>query len=150
MLHKLEHALAPWSAYLIMPVFALANSGVAFDLNDFPSVITSPVSLGIIFGLFIGKQAGIFGASYLLVKLKVATLPSMVTTKHLYAASILGGIGFTMSLFVSSLSFTDNEQLSIAKISIMTASVLAAVVGLLVFKTIKSQDVTEGSTENLP
>jgi NhaA family Na+:H+ antiporter len=149
MLQKLEHTLAPWSAYLIMPVFALANSGVAFDFNDFPSVITSPVSLGIIFGLFVGKQIGIFGASYLLVKLKVATLPSMVTSKHLYAASILGGIGFTMSLFVSSLSFTDNAQLSIAKISIMTASVLAAVVGLLVFKTIKPQEDTEGSTENL-
>ncbi len=138
MLHKLEHALAPWSAFVIMPVFALANSGVAIDMGNLTALILTPVSLGIIFGLFAGKQLGIFGFSYLLIKLKIASLPSRVTKRHLYGASVLGGIGFTMSLFISSLSFSDAISLSTAKIAIMTASVLAAVAGTLIFKFINS------------
>ncbi len=97
----------------------------------------NPVSLGIIFGLFIGKQIGIFGASYILVKLKIAKLPSKVTKRHLYGASVLGGIGFTMSLFVSSLSFTEESALSMAKISIIIASILSAAFGAAIFKIIK-------------
>ena len=85
----------------------------------------------------IGKQIGIFGVSYALVKLKIASLPAHVTKRHLYGASVLGGIGFTMSIFVSSLSFTDKIALSTAKISIMIASILAAILGTIVFKLIK-------------
>ena len=136
-LHKLEHILTPWSSFVIMPIFALANSGIAIDINSLSTGIFEPVSLGIIFGLFIGKQIGIFGASYILVKLKIASLPYQVTKRHLYGASVLGGIGFTMSLFVSSLSFADQSVLNEAKISIMVASVLAAVVGAIVFALIK-------------
>lgn len=138
-LHNLEHTLAPWSSFIIMPIFALANAGIYIDINSFSTVILTPVSLGIIFGLFIGKQVGIFGVSYILVKLKIAKLPSEVTTKHLYGASVLGGIGFTMSLFVSSLSFSDEAVLSTAKISIMVASILAAIVGMIIFKCIEPQ-----------
>jgi len=89
-----------------------------------------------LFGLFIGKQVGIFGTAYFLIRLKIAKLPPKVNLKHIYGASLLGGIGFTMSLFVSSLSF-EGEMLSIAKISIMAASVLSALAGLLVFKFIR-------------
>ena len=96
-----------------------------------------PVSLGIIFGLAIGKQIGIFGVSYVLLKLKVAKLPSQVTKRHLYGASVLGGIGFTMSIFVSSLSFVDETVLAAAKISIMIASILAAILGGIIFGLIK-------------
>ena len=78
-----------------------------------------------------------FGVSYILVKLKVAKLPSQVTKRHLYGASVLGGIGFTMSIFVSSLSFADETVLAIAKISIMIGSILAALLGTIVFKLIK-------------
>lgn len=136
-LYKLEHILAPWSSFVIMPIFALANSGIAIDVNNLSTAILEPVSLGIIFGLFAGKQIGIFGASYVLVKLKIASLPQQVTKRHLYGASVLGGIGFTMSLFVSSLSFADQALLTEAKIGIMAASILAAIWGAIVFAFIK-------------
>ncbi|WP_026889431.1 Na+/H+ antiporter NhaA [Clostridium beijerinckii] len=136
-LYKFEHVLTPLSSFIIMPIFALANSGITIDINSLSTAIISPVSLGIIFGLFIGKQIGIFGASYILVKLKFAKLPSKVTKRHLYGASVLGGIGFTMSLFVSSLSFTEENVLSMAKISIIIASILSAAFGAVIFKIIK-------------
>ncbi len=136
-LYKLEHALTPWSSFGVMPIFAFANAGIAINFSSFSSNIFSPASLGIIFGLFIGKQIGIFGTSYILVKLKIAKFPASATKRHMYGASILGGIGFTMSIFVSSLSFTDEATLSTAKISIMIASILAAVYGTIVFKFIK-------------
>ncbi|NMF07258.1 Na+/H+ antiporter NhaA [Clostridium beijerinckii] len=136
-LYRFEHFLTPLSSFIIMPIFALANSGITIDINSLSTAIISPVSLGIIFGLFIGKQIGIFGASYILVKLKLAKLPSKVTKRHLYGASVLGGIGFTMSLFVSSLSFTEESVLSMAKISIIIASILSAAFGAVIFKIIK-------------
>ncbi|AQS08354.1 Na(+)/H(+) antiporter NhaA [Clostridium saccharobutylicum] len=136
-LYKLEHALTSWSSYGIMPIFAFANSGITINAEGFSSNIFSPACLGIIIGLFIGKQVGIFGLSYILVKLKIAKFPSNVTKRHLYGASILGGIGFTMSIFVSSLSFADPSILSMAKLCIMIASILAAVYGAIVFKFIK-------------
>jgi NhaA family Na+:H+ antiporter len=136
-LHRLENKLVPWSSFVIMPIFALANSGVTININSFSAILLNPVSLGIIFGLFVGKQVGIFGFSYILVKLKIAKLPSKVTKRHLYGASVLSGIGFTMSLFVSSLSFVDEAVLSAAKLSIMIASILAAILGTIVFKIIK-------------
>ncbi|AWK52147.1 Na+/H+ antiporter NhaA [Clostridium beijerinckii] len=136
-LYRLEHTLTPVSSFLIMPIFALANSGITIDINSIGLTILKPVSLGIIFGLIIGKQIGIFGVSYILIKLKVAKLPAQVTKRHLYGASVLGGIGFTMSIFVSSLSFVDETVLSTAKISIMIASILAAILGGIVFGLIK-------------
>lgn len=140
MLYRFEHALTPWSSFVIMPIFALANSGITVDINSLSANLLTPVSLGIIFGLFAGKQVGVFGASYILVKLKIAKLPSQVTKRHLYGASVLSGVGFTMSLFVSSLSFADETILSTAKISIMIASVLAAILGIVIFKLIKPND----------
>lgn len=139
MLFKLEHILTPWSAFVIMPIFALANSGVAIQFKNFSTLILAPVSLGILLGLFLGKQIGIFGVSYLLIRFKIAKLPSRVTIKHLYGASLLGGIGFTMSLFISSLAFSEDTVLSIAKVSIISASILSAIVGSLIFKSIKPQ-----------
>ena len=136
-LSRFEHVLSPWSSFVIMPIFALANAGIEIDINSFSTTIFSPVSFGIIFGLFIGKQIGIFGVSYILVKFKIAKLPAKVTKKHLYGASVLGGIGFTMSIFVSSLSFSDIDTLSLAKTSIMIASILAAIVGSIIFKILE-------------
>ena len=134
--HRFEHALTPISAFIIMPIFALANAGITIDISSLSTIILEPVSLGIIFGLFFGKPIGIFGVSYILVKFKIASLPVQVTKRHLYGASILGGIGFTMSIFVSSLSFADETVLATAKISIMVASLIAAVLGAIVFKII--------------
>ena len=134
--HRFEHALTPISAFIIMPIFALANAGITIDISSLSTIILEPVSLGIIFGLFFGKPIGIFGVSYILVKFKIASLPVQVTKRHLYGASVLGGIGFTMSIFVSSLSFADETVLATAKISIMIASIIAAVLGAIVFKII--------------
>lgn len=142
-LHKFEHALAPLSSFIIMPIFALANSGITIDFSSLKASIMTPVSLGIIFGLVMGKQIGIFGVSYILLKLKVASLPVHVTKRHLYGASVLGGIGFTMSIFVSSLSFADETVLATAKISIMIASILAALLGWIVFALIEFESEKE-------
>lgn len=139
MLYIFEHALTPWSSFVIMPIFALANSGIKIDISSLSANLITPVSLGITLGLFIGKQVGVFGVSYILVKFKIAKLPSQVTKRHLYGASVLAGIGFTMSLFVSSLSFTDETILATAKISIMIASILAAILGIIIFKLINPQ-----------
>lgn len=139
MLYKLEHALQPWSAFLIMPIFALANSGVTIQFSNFTDLILSPINLGIFLGLFLGKQLGIFTTSYLLIKLNISKLPSKVTFKHLYGASLLAGIGFTMSLFIASLSFSEDTLLSTAKISIISASTISAIVGFLVLRSIKPE-----------
>lgn len=139
MLYKLEHALEPWSAFLIMPIFALANSGVTVQFGSITELILSPINLGIFLGLFVGKQLGVFITSYLLIKLNISSLPSKVTFKHLYGASLLAAIGFTMSLFIASLSFSESNLLSTAKISIISISTISAISGFLVLKSIKPE-----------
>lgn len=139
MLHRLEYRISPWSSYLIMPIFALANAGVVINRESFSTIMTTPVSIGIILGLFLGKQIGIFLVSYLLVKFKIASLPYGVNKKHLYGASILGGIGFTMSIFVSTLSFSEEAVLSTAKLSIILVSLLSAIYGSIFFKIIEPE-----------
>ena len=137
-LSRLEHALQPWVAFGVMPVFAFTNAGVSIDIKVFKDLITSPISFGIIAGLFLGKQMGIFGFSYLMINLKMASLPKRVTMKQLYGVSILAGIGFTMSIFISTLAFKDTNMLATAKISIIVASLLSAMVGFL-FLSMKSK-----------
>lgn len=141
-LHKLEHSLHPWVTYFIMPVFALANAGVKIDLGSVGNLITSPVSLGIILGLFLGKQFGITVASYLMVKSKLAVLPSGLRWNHIYGASLLGGIGFTMSLFIAGLAFGDEVLLANAKIAILTGSFISAITGIVVLTKTSSADST--------
>lgn len=138
--YKFEHFLNLLSAYFIMPIFAFANSGVVINAGSFRRLITSSVSCGIILGLFLGKQLGIFGVSYFLIKFKLANLPSRVSMKHIYGASVLGGIGFTMSLFVSSLSFSSEAYLNDAKVAIMVVSIIASVFGILIFKFIGTKN----------
>lgn len=139
MLNRLEHMLLPWTNFLIMPLFALANAGIHIELDQLKNIITNPISIGIILGLFIGKQLGIFGASKLMIKSNITDLPSSITSKQLYGASIIGGIGFTMSMFIATLAFNDQRLLEIAKISIIMASILSAIVGLLVLSLNKQQ-----------
>lgn len=127
-MQRLEHALHPWVAYAIVPVFALANAGVVFG-RDVIEIATSSVSLGIIIGLVVGKQAGIMVSTYVLVRTGLAMLPAGVTVRHLYGASCLAGLGFTMSLFISDLAFQDQAQLNAAKIGILAASSVAAILG---------------------
>jgi Na+:H+ antiporter, NhaA family len=140
MLYKLEHKIAPWSTFLIMPIFALANAGVVINMTSLSEIMSTPVSLGIILGLFIGKPLGIFMVSLALVKAKIAKLPSDVKLAHIFGAGVLGGIGFTMSIFVSLLSFADERVLATAKLSIMIVSVAASVTGAVVFKLIENRN----------
>ncbi|MGD8316559.1 MAG: Na+/H+ antiporter NhaA [Myxococcales bacterium] len=125
-LFRLETALHPWVAFGIMPLFALANAGVAIDLGQ----IAEPVALAVGAGLFVGKPLGIFGASWLTVKLGWASRPAGVTWPVLGGAAFLGGIGFTMALFIASLGLS-GELLVSAKIGIIVGSFASAVVGML-------------------
>ena len=136
LLLKLEHALSPYVAFLIMPIFAFANAGVSLEGLTFASLL-NPVPLGIVLGLFFGKQIGVFVLSYLAVKLKIADKPNNSTWPALYGVSILTGIGFTMSLFVGNLAFANNmEYVDGVKIGVLTGSLLSTVFGyflLLIF-----------------
>jgi Na+:H+ antiporter, NhaA family len=125
-LHRLEHALHPFVTFVVLPVFALTNAGVALAAGGLGSV-----SLGIMAGLLLGKPLGVVGGAWLAVRLGLAALPRQVTWPHLIGAGLLSGIGFTMSLFVSNLAFRDGELLTQAKLGILGASVLAAVLGAL-------------------
>jgi NhaA family Na+:H+ antiporter len=129
LLLKLEHAISPYVAFGIMPLFAFANAGVSLDGIGF-STIFHPEPLGIICGLFFGKQIGVFGFSYLSVKFGLADKPNNSTWSNLYAVAILTGIGFTMSLFVGNLAFeTSQEYLDGVKIGVLVGSLLSTVVG---------------------
>ncbi len=134
-LQRFEHNLHPWVSFLIIPVFALANAGVTLSGLDIIDSLLSPVSLGIIAGLFIGKQFGIFAFSFIAVKLKMASLPEGVNWKNLYGAGILAGIGFTMSLFIAGLAFNNPELLDLSKIGILTGSLLSGIFGFVFLKT---------------
>jgi len=139
LLLKLEHKLSPYVAFGIMPLFALANAGVVLENISFTALF-EPVPLGIICGLFFGKQIGVFIFSYLSVKLKFAEMPSDANWIKFYGVGILTGIGFTMSLFVGNLAFVDfvNEMPGV-KIGVLLGSTLSAVLGyfLLLFVTKK-------------
>jgi NhaA family Na+:H+ antiporter len=129
-LQRLEYVLHPWVIFGIMPIFALANAGVILNAGLLANAATSNQSLGIMLGLFVGKQVGIFSSTYLAVKLGIATLPESVTMKHVYGGAILCGIGFTMSLFIAELSFTQQpELLNEAKVSILAGSLLSGLIG---------------------
>ena len=126
-LTRIERALHPWTAFVIMPVFALANAGVPIDVRS----IGAPVAVAVAAGLFFGKAAGIFGASWLAVKAGWASTPAGVTWPILLGAAFLGGIGFTMALFIASLGLQD-DLLVAAKIGVIMGSFCSAVVGMVI------------------
>ena len=139
LLLKLEHALSPYVAFGIMPLFALANAGVSLKGISI-NTLMNPVPLGILCGLFFGKQIGIFLFSYLSIKFRFAEMPSNSNWIKLYGVGVLAGIGFTMSLFVGNLAFSNaNEYLDGVKIGVLSGSLLSTFVGygLLMFVTKK-------------
>lgn len=130
---RFEHALLSWVAFAIVPIFALANAGV--DLGaDLEAAVTSSLTLGIVLGLIGGKLVGILGISYLAVRSGLTELPHGITWRHISGAALLGGIGFTMSLFIGGLAFDDPVLLDRAKIGILMASVIAGGAGFLVLR----------------
>ena len=128
---KLEARLHPWVAFAIMPLFALANAGVTLSGLNLSAGAPLSVAAGIIAGLVLGKPAGIALAAWLAVKLKLCALPKGVTWRHVLLLGLLGGIGFTMSIFIANLAFEDPQLLSAAKFAVLLGSGLAAVLGLL-------------------
>ena len=129
LLIKLEHAISPYVAYFIMPLFAFANAGVSLEGLTFSSLLL-PVPLGILLGLFVGKQVGVFLFSYVSIKTGLASLPNNSNWLSFYAVGILTGIGFTMSLFVGNLAFAQNmEYIDGVKIGVLSGSLLSTVFG---------------------
>lgn len=131
LLLRAEHALHPWVAFLILPLFAFANAGVnitGLSLSD----LAQPLPLGIAAGLFIGKQIGVFGATWLAVKSGLARLPEDVNWQHIYGVACLTGVGFTMSLFIGSLAFSDAETMNTVRLGVISGSVLSGIMGFLV------------------
>lgn len=137
-LEKLEHALVKPVNFIIMPIFAIANTNITFE-SGMVEGLASSLGLGIILGLFIGKPAGIFIMSWLSVKLKIARLPKETTWIHVLGLGLLGGIGFTMSIFIALLSFNDVFLQAEAKFAILVASILAGVSGFILLKTISKR-----------
>lgn len=134
MLEHLEHGLAPWSAYLVVPVFGFANAGVAFAGLGVEALL-DPLPLAIAAGLFLGKQIGIFGIVFAADRLGIANRPANASWPEIWGISILCGIGFTMSLFVSGLAFTGNALLiEEAKIGILLGSLVSSVVGYVILR----------------
>jgi len=133
MLLKIEHSISPYVAFGIMPIFAFANAGVSLDGLNLLSLL-NPVPLGILCGLFFGKQIGVFVFSYLAIKLKFAEMPSNSNWISFYAVGVLTGIGFTMSLFVGNLAFANNlEYMDGVKIGVLSGSLLSTLFGYFLF-----------------
>ena len=129
LLLKLEHLLSPYVAFGIMPLFAFANAGVSLEGLSFSSLLDK-VPLGIVLGLFVGKQLGVFVFSYISIKLKIAQMPNNSNWYNFYGVGILTGIGFTMSLFVGNLAFAENMQyMDGVKIGVLTGSLLSTLTG---------------------
>ncbi|MSU91057.1 Na+/H+ antiporter NhaA [Rhodobacteraceae bacterium 2CG4] len=129
--HKLEYALTPYVLYLIMPLFAFANAGLSLDGLGLDELL-NPVTLGIALGLFAGKQIGVFGFTWGLVRSGLASLPDGVGWRHIYGVSCLAGIGFTMSLFIGGLSFADPDLRDAVRLGVLAGSILSGVLGFAV------------------
>jgi len=134
-LHTVEHALHPWVVYGILPVFAFANAGVSLAGLSVDALF-APVPLGIALGLFLGKQAGVMGATWAAIRLGVGALPAGATWMQFYGMALLTGIGFTMSLFIGGLAFTDEGYGVAVRIGVLSGSLLSAVAGYVVLRFI--------------
>ena len=140
----LEHALHQPVSLVIIPLFALANAGIKIDFSSFGEMLATPVAMGVIAGLVVGKSVGIFGFSYAAIKMGIAKIPEGSTFKQIFAVSLLGGIGFTMSIFITDLAFEGNELfITQAKAGILVASLIAGIGGFYLLKKFASPQRTE-------
>jgi NhaA family Na+:H+ antiporter len=139
---KLEQDLHLPVSILIIPLFALANAGIAIDFGSMGETIMQPVSLGVIAGLVLGKVLGIFGVAWLAIRLNIASIPKHSTMSQIFGVSFLGGIGFTMSIFVAELAFSGNHELIFqAKAGILSASLFAGLFGYMWLRFIAKSSV---------
>ena len=126
-----EHGLHPWVAFMVVPIFALANAGVSFEGME-PAALLAPLPLGIALGLLVGKQVGIFGLAWLAVKSGIARLPDGVGWLQVWGLSLIAGIGFTMSLFIGNLAFASPEQINAVKLGVLSGSIVSALLGIAI------------------
>ena len=129
LLQQLEHKMSPIVTFLIMPIFAIANAGISFTDLSLSDIFSTHVAVGVTLGLLLGKPIGIIGATFLMVKMRWATLPSAITRRTLLGLGMLASIGFTMSMFISTLAFTDELLMTQAKLGIFLASILGGIGG---------------------
>jgi NhaA family Na+:H+ antiporter len=134
-LERLERALSPWVAYVVVPVFALANAGVALTGDALGGVVSEPVTAGVMLGLVVGKTVGVLGATALAVRLGIGRLPGGTTWRHMLGLATAAGVGFTVALFVASLSFDTAAATDAAKVGILTGSTVSGVLGYLLLRT---------------
>ena len=132
LLHRFEHRIQPWVAYLVLPLFGFANAGVSLGGLSWTELV-APLPLGIAAALFLGKQIGIFGSVWLASALGIARRPRGTSWLHIYGVALLCGIGFTMSLFIGGLAFDDPASIAAVKVGVLAGSVLSALAGYLVF-----------------
>jgi len=133
-LDRLEYRLVPWSSFLVIPVFAFANGGVAVPDVPVEDWLSDPVVLGVGLGLLVGKTIGVFGAAWLAVRIGWARMPDAMNYLHLLGLAIAAGVGFTVALFVANLAFTSPALVEMAKLGILVGSVLAAVLGYVTLR----------------
>ncbi len=132
-LARMEHALHPWVAFAIMPIFAFANAGVALGGLTLADLL-APVPLAIALGLFLGKQLGVFGFAWFATRFGLCRLPDEVSWAQIYGAALLAGIGFTMSLFIGTLAFADPDYATAVRLGVLAGSTLSAVMGYAVLR----------------
>ncbi|MBC6403905.1 MAG: Na+/H+ antiporter NhaA [Hyphomonadaceae bacterium] len=138
-LHKTEHDLHIWVAYMILPLFAFANAGVSLS-GISPEDVLAPLPLGIILGLFLGKQIGVFGMCWIAVKTGAARLPEGTNWRHIYGVACLTGIGFTMSLFIGTLAFEDDALLNSVRLSVLMGSLASGFMGYTVLRFMSGKE----------
>jgi NhaA family Na+:H+ antiporter len=137
---RLEDALHPWTSYVVVPLFALANAGIPLSAAALEDAAGSRITLGVIVGLLVGKAVGVLGAATIAVRLGIAARPAGVTTRHLAGLAVLAGIGFTVSIFITGLAFESESLQDEAKVGVLVASVVAATVGVLLLRGAGGQD----------
>ncbi len=129
-LERVEHGLHPWSSFLVLPIFALANAGIVLDGGSLRAAVETPVALAVALGLVVGKTLGLTAGTALAVRLGLSTLPPGVRWAHILGVGALAGIGFTVSLFITELAYVDPDVIDAAKIGVLGGSILAALVGM--------------------
>jgi NhaA family Na+:H+ antiporter len=150
---RIQHALHPWTSFLIVPIFAFANAGIRLDGETLRTAATSPITLGIITALVFGKTIGVAGSTLLALRLRLGVLPGEIMRGQLFGGATLAGIGFTVALFIADLAFSDAALRDQAVVGILAGSALAAVLGMLVFRFLGDRGgvcAPPGATEDLP
>lgn len=137
---RITRKLHDWIAFLVLPLFALSNAGVTFSLATLTGMLRNPIAWGVLLGLILGKPIGVVAASWIAVKLRLASLPGSVSWLHIAGVGVLAGIGFTVSLFISALAFNDPTQLDAAKTAILIASLISGVAGYFLLKAQKKAE----------